>query len=126
LNWPVSLAGDLQPPPVSPVVQDKPALHWHDGTWSLVGLICIGRWQLEQFLRRHREEAAVERSLEIAVIRGDWVVNGHQVGARRKCSLNLKLGQGGNNFRKDMPTAQHRLANGHEISNAMVAIANEL
>ena len=50
----------------------------------------------------------------------------HKISTASECTLNHELGQGRHDRREHMASAKHGLANGHEVSHGMIAIANEL
>jgi hypothetical protein len=54
------------------------------------------------------------------------VVDGDEVGAHGKGALDHHLGQRRDDRRLDVAATKHGLANGHEVRDRMVPIANEL
>ena len=69
--------------------------HGYDSTRLLRGLIHHWIWQWEEILRRNREKAAIERLLQIAIVRAHWVMYCDEVCASGKGTLYHHLVEGG-------------------------------
>jgi hypothetical protein len=121
LNGPVSHALDFEFDPLPPFVQlDVPcvAFHGNDGTRLLCFLVhaCLGQ----------RQERAIERLLEVAIIRRDGMVDSDKVGAGGEGALDHQLCKRRDDWGHDMAASQHCLADGHEVRDRVLAITNEL
>ncbi len=86
----------------------------------------LGVWIRESPALRNRQETAIQRALEVALVATDRMVHRDQVRARRERTLDLELDQGGYDGGQDMAATQHRLADGHQVGDGVVSIANEL
>lgn len=125
LDRPVPLARDLEPDAPAPLVQRDAALDDDHGARLPGGLVGGRLGGREQVLAGDRQEAAVEGLGQVAVVGGDRVVHRHEVRARGEGALDLDLVQRADDGREHVPPAQHRGPDGHEIRNAVLAIADE-
>jgi hypothetical protein len=80
----------------------------------------------EETLVRDWEKAAVESFGKITIVRAYRVVDGDEVGSGSERPLNHYLGESRADRRQDVPTAQHRCPNRHEVGHSVVAIADQL
>jgi hypothetical protein len=74
----------------------------------------------------NRQEAAVEGFLEVSIVRSNWVMNRDKICPRGEGTFDLELSEGRDHRGKHVSPAQHCLADGHELGDGVVAIANEL
>mmetsp|Transcript_9643 Transcript_9643/g.23802 ORF Transcript_9643/g.23802 Transcript_9643/m.23802 type:complete len:491 (-) Transcript_9643:545-2017(-) len=88
----------------------------------------LGRWKL--VLRRDRQERAVQRKLEIAVVRAYGVVYGDQLGAVGEGAFDLHLDEHVRHLREHVAAAEHAASDVHKLRHAEVlafeAVADEL
>ena len=54
------------------------------------------------------------------------MVHGYEVGSCGECAFDHDFGEGGADGGEDVTAAEHRRADGHEVCNRVVAIADEL
>lgn len=125
LDGAVALARDAQPDPRAVLVQHHAAAHRHHGPGLLVQRVLRVRRQRERLRVRHGEEAAVQRTPQVAVVGGDGVVDGDEICAHGERPLHLDLAERAAHRREDVPPSEHRRAEGHEIRDRVVAIADE-
>lgn len=64
--------------------------------------------------------------MQVAVIAGNGMVNGHQVRAGRKGAFDLEFDERRGYRGEDVPAAEHSLAERHEVGDGVDAIADEL
>lgn len=64
--------------------------------------------------------------MQVAVIAGNGVVNGHQVRAGRKGAFDLEFDERRSYRGEDVAAAEHSLAKRHEVGDGVDAIADEL
>ena len=86
----------------------------------------LGVWIRESLALRDRQETAIQSALEVALVATDRMVHRDQIRARRERTLDLEFDQGSHDGGQDMAATQHRLADGHQVSDRVVPIANEL
>jgi len=107
LNGAVASARDAQADARAVLVHDNAALNGDDGTGLAVELVLgVGR-QREGLIVRDGQEAAVEGAAQVAVVGGDGVVDGDEVGAHGKRALDLNLPQSAADGGQDMATPEH-------------------
>jgi hypothetical protein len=127
LDWAIALAHHLQPDALAAVVQSNPfVLHWQNSTWHLLGEVIVRVRVWERIRRWNGKEAAIQRFLQIAVIAADGMVDCHEVCACGEGSFDLELDESMYDGGKDMATAEHGFADGHEVGHRVEAIANQL
>jgi hypothetical protein len=129
LYRPVPSTLDPQPDALSPLIQRNRAclaFDRDDGTWLLRCLVHVGIGQRKHVLGGDRQERSIQRLLEIAVVGGDGMVHGDEVGARGEGALDHEFGERGDDGGLDMAATEHGLAHGHEVRDHVLAIANEL
>lgn len=127
LHGAVSLVDNAQTSLTAARVELNAAPDSHDGAGLTDGLVFGGRgdgWE-ERFVG-NGEEGAVESFLDVAIIRGDGVVDGHEVGAVVEGALNLDLLEARGHGGEDVPATQHLLALVHERGDGVCAISDEL
>ena len=127
LDWPIPFTCDCQPNPLLSLVQnDFPVFNRHNSTWKLRRFVRQRVWKREKILGRYGKEAPIERSVKIAIIGTDGIVDSDEVGAARERPLDHHLGEGRDDRRLYVTPSEHLRANGHEVGHRVVAISNEL
>lgn len=125
LNWPITLAHDLQlDPPTAFAQRDAIIVAGDDGPGYILGVVVVWIRVGEGIGRGDGEEAPVQGLFKIAVIATDRVLNGDEIGPRGKGSFDLYFGDGGRDGGQDMAAAEHGFADGHEVGHRMVTIAD--
>lgn len=127
LDRPVTLAGDLKTNTRAAWVQRDPTMLGDDHSTRnplLLEYSSIRKW--EEMLAGDREKASIQRALKVAIIRRDGIVHSDEIGASRKSALDHELSESSDDGWLDVAATEKRLANGHELCNAMVAIAHQL
>jgi hypothetical protein len=72
-----------------------------------------------------REEGAVEGEGEVAVIEGDGVVDGDELGAVGEGAFDLDFEEEFGDAGEDLVTAEEATSEVHEVGNGFVAVADE-
>lgn len=70
------------------------------------------------------QETAIQGALEVALVATDRVVHGYQVGTGGESSLDLELDEGCQYGGEDVAAAEHCFADGHQIGDGVLAIAD--
>lgn len=123
----ISLARHTKSDPLAArAQQDLGLLHSDNSTRLLLRKMIRRVDRREHVLRRNRQEAAIKRPLQVSVISTDRVIDRHQTCAGRERSLDLELLEVKHDGSEDMAAPQHRFANGHEVGNGVIPIADKL
>jgi hypothetical protein len=102
------------------------SLHRDDCARLLRLLVDVRVGKRKHVVRGDRQEGAIESPVQIAIVGADGIVDGDEIGAHGEGAFDHQLGERRNDRGLHVTAAQHGLADGHEVRDRVVAIADEL